>query len=125
MSESPNRSQAATIDAYIAEFPAEVQERLREVRSLIAETAPSATETISYAIPTFDLNGRHLIHFAAFAKHIGLYPGDSGVRAFESEIEGYKHARGSVQFPLNQPLPLDLIRRITEFRIAEEEARGA
>ena len=125
MSESTNRSQATTIDAYIAEFPAEVQERLRKVRALIAEVAPGATETISYAIPTFDLNGRHLIHFAAFSKHIGLYPGDSGIRAFEAELDGYKHARGSVQFPLDKPLPLDLIKRITEFRLGEEEAREA
>lgn len=125
MSEDAERSQATTIDAYIAEFPDAVQERLREVRAVITEVAPSATETISYAIPTFDLNGRHLIHFAAFAKHIGLYPGDSGIRAFESEIEesAYKHARGSVQFPLSKPLPVDLIRRITEFRVAEEEGR--
>ena len=125
MSETPNRSQAVTIDEYIAEFPEEVQVHLRAIRALIAEVAPDATELISYAIPTFDLNGRHLIHFAAFAKHIGLYPGDSGIRAFETEIAEYKHARGSVQFPLDKPIPTDLIRRITEFRLAEEESRGA
>lgn len=125
MNDMPNRSQAATIDAYIAEFPDEVRARLQQIRALIAEVAPTATESISYAIPTFDLNGRHLIHFAAFAKHTGLYPGDAGIRQFESEIAGYKHARGSVQFPHNQPLPLDLIRRITEFRLAAEEGREA
>lgn len=125
MSESTRRSQATSVDEYIGEFSPEVQERLRQIRALIGEVAPSATETISYAIPTFDLNGRHLVHFAAFAKHIGLYPGDSGIRAFEAELEGYKHARGSVQFPLDRPLPLDLIRRITEFRLVEEESQEA
>lgn len=123
MQDGSSRSHATTIDEYIAEFPAEVQERLRKVRAVIAEVAPEANELISYAIPTFDMKGRHLIHFAAYAKHIGLYPGDSGIRAFEGELANYKHARGSVQLPLNKPLPLDLIRRITEFRLSEEDAR--
>lgn len=125
MADASGRSHATTIDAYIAEFPEEVQERLLQVRETIRSIAPDATESISYAIPTFDIGGRHLIHFAAFAKHIGLYPGDSGIRQFESELAGYKHARGSVQFPLDKPLPLELIRRITEYRVAQERARDS
>lgn len=113
------RSTASTIDEYIAQFPAEVQERLEEIRSIIRAEAPDATETISYAIPTFDLNGKHLVHFAGFAKHIGFYPVPSGIEAFQAELSAFKQGKGSVQFPLNQPLPTDLIRRIVAFRVAE------
>jgi uncharacterized protein YdhG (YjbR/CyaY superfamily) len=92
---------------------------LQEIRSLIAASAPGATETISYAIPTFDLNGRHLVHFAAFKRHVGFYPTAGGIAAFKDELKPYKSAKGSVQFPLGQPLPTDLIRRIVEFRVKE------
>lgn len=118
------RSTAATIDEYIAEFPPGTQAVLREVRGIIRAAAPSAVETISYAIPTFDLHGRHLVHFAGYAKHVGLYPGSSGIAAFEDELAGYKSAKGSVQFPLKEPLPSELIRRMVEFRVAES-AGGA
>lgn len=114
-----NRSAAATIDAYIAEFPPETQQVLQAVRALIRAAAPDAVETISYAIPTFDLHGKHLVHFAGYARHIGLYPGPSGIAAFQAELSRYKSARGSVQFPLDQPLPTDLIRRLVAFRVAE------
>jgi len=113
------RPSAASIDEYIEEFPEEVRERLERVRSLIRQTVPDATETISYAIPTFDLNGQHLVHFAGFKKHIGFYPVPSAVEAFKSELSAYKQGKGSVQFPLSRTLPEDLIRRIVEFRVHE------
>jgi uncharacterized protein YdhG (YjbR/CyaY superfamily) len=119
------RSTARTIDEYIAEFPPETRKVLEEVRALIAATAPGATETISYAIPTFDLNGGHLVHFAGYAKHIGFYPTGSGIEAFKEELKPYKHAKGSVQFPLGQPLPTDLIRRIVEFRVKASTANAS
>jgi uncharacterized protein YdhG (YjbR/CyaY superfamily) len=118
------RSSATTIDAYIAEFPPDVQGVLQEVRSLIHELAPEATETIAYAIPTFDLKGKHLVHFAAFKHHIGLYPTPSGMVAFAEELSPYKSGKGSAQFPLDQPLPVELIRRIVEFRVGEVTAKA-
>ena len=119
------RSTATSIDEYIAEFPAETREKLQEIRALIRKTAPDATESIAYAIPTFDLNGKHLVHFAAFQKHIGLYPTPSGMVAFSKELEPYKSGKGSAQFPLDQPLPIDLIRRIVEFGVEENLGRTA
>lgn len=113
------RSTARTIDGYIAEFPPDTQRALEQVRALIAAEAPDATETISYAIPTFDLNGRHLVHFAGYARHIGLYPMASGTAAFQEELKPYKSGKGSIQFPLNKPLPVELIRRIVAFRFDE------
>src|SRR5690348_475247 len=112
-----NRSTARPIDEYIAEFPPDTQKMMEELRVLIRKTAPAATETISYAIPTFDLNGKHLVHFAGYERHIGFYPTGSGIEAFKEEIKQYKWSTGSVQFPLGQPLPTDLIRRIVEFRV--------
>src|SRR5205085_9298177 len=105
------------IDGYIAEFPPDTQAVLHEIRALIKASAPDATETISYAMPTFDLNGKHLVHFAGYAKHIGFYPTASGIEAFKEEFGHYKGAKGTVPFPLDQPLPRDLIRRIVEFRV--------
>jgi len=121
-----NRSTAGSIDEYIAGFPPETQKILDEFRALVHEVAPGATETISYAIPTFDLNGRHLVHFAAFKNHIGFYPVPGGYEeAFGQELSAYKRGKGSVQFPLSQPMPWDLIRRIVEFRVGEHLARAA
>ena len=117
------RSGAGTIDEYIAAFPAETQAVLRDMRTLIRASAPDATETISYSIPTFDLNGRHLVHFAGYERHIGFYPIPSGIEAFKDEFKPYKQGKGSIQFPLGQPLPKDLIRRVVEFRVAENTAR--
>jgi uncharacterized protein YdhG (YjbR/CyaY superfamily) len=113
------RSSATSIDDYIAEFPPETWKALQEIRGLIRASAPEATETISYAIPTFDLNGKHLVHFAGYAKHVGFYPTSSGIEAFTGELKQYKWATGSVQFPLGEPLPKDLIRRIVEYRVAQ------
>jgi len=119
-----DRSAANDIDAYIAEFPPETQKLLEEVRAIIRKAAPEATETISYAIPTFDLNGHHLVHFAGFKKHIGFYPVPSGMEAFKEELAPYKQGKGSAQFPLGQPLPTDLIRRIVEFRVGESARKA-
>jgi uncharacterized protein YdhG (YjbR/CyaY superfamily) len=120
-----NRSTASSIDEYIAEFPAETQVVLEELRALIRASAPDATETISYAIPTFDLNRRHLVHFAGYEKHVGFYPTGSGVEAFKQELKPYKSGKGSVQFPLGQSLPTDLIRRIVELRVAENTGKAS
>ena len=120
-----NRSTAQNIDDYIAEFPPETQKVLEEMRALIRAEAPDATETISYAIPTFDLGRRHLAHFAGYEKHVGFYPGAKGIELFKSELTVYKSAKGSVQFPLGQPLPAELIRRIVAFRVEEETRRAA
>jgi uncharacterized protein YdhG (YjbR/CyaY superfamily) len=120
-----NRSTADSIDQYIAGFPPETQEVLQELRALIRASAPEATEAISYAMPTFDLNGRHLVHFAGYARHIGLYPVPSGIEAFAEELKPYKSGKGSVQFPLGQPLPTDLISRIVAFRVAETAGKAA
>ena len=113
------RSSARSIDEYIAEFPAPTQVVLQQIREIIREEAPGAVETISYAIPTFDLNGRHLVHFAGYERHVGFYPTASGIAAFEDELKPYKRGKGSVQFPLGRALPADLIRRIVESRVAE------
>lgn len=120
----PARSMAGSIAAYIAEFPPETREALEEMRAIIRQAAPEATATISYAIPTYDLNGRHLVHFAGYARHVGFYPGASGIAAFREELAGYKSAKGSVQFPLDRPLPADLIRRIVAFRVEESNHRA-
>ena len=120
-----DRSTANSIDEYIAEFPPETQKVLEEMRALIRASAPGATETISYAIPTFNLNGRHLVHFAGYKTHIGFYPVPSGLEAFKEDLMPYKQGKGSVQFPLGQPLPTDLIRRIVEFRVAENTGKAA
>ena len=101
-----------------------VQPLLQQIRSAIALAAPAATEKISYQMPTFYLNG-NLVHFAAFEKHIGFYPTASGVKAFEEELSDYKHAKGSIQFPLNQPIPLTLIRKIVKFRVRESLTKSA
>ena len=120
-----SRTTASSIDEYIAGFPPETQQALEELRALIRECAPEATETISYAIPTFDLNGHHLVHFAGYAKHIGFYPVPSAMEAFREELAPYRSGKGSAQFPLGLPLPVDLIRRIVAFRVAENTGQGA
>ena len=106
------------IDTYISDFPEEVQMLLEQIRAAIRQAAPEAKETINYAIPTYTLNG-NLVHFAAFKKHIGFYPGPTGIETFKNELSAYKGAKGSVQFPLDKPLPLDLITSIVKFRVKE------
>jgi uncharacterized protein YdhG (YjbR/CyaY superfamily) len=107
-----------TIDDYIARFPKDVQTILSRVRNTIRDAAPGAEEAIKYQIPTFVLHG-NLVHFAAFAKHVGFYPTPSGIEEFKEELSGYVSAKGSVQFPLNKPIPYQLIRKIVLFRVKE------
>lgn len=115
------RAAISSIDAYIASFPAAVQHQLQELRATIRAAAPEAEEAISYQMPTFRLHG-NLVHFAAYKSHIGFYPAPSGIAAFQERLSRYKGAKGSVQFPLGQPLPLDLVAEIVRFRVAENIA---
>ena len=112
------KSSFQTIDEYIEQYPEEIQKILQQIRSVIQEVAPDASEKISYQMPTFYLQG-NLVHFAAFKTHIGFYPVPSGIENFKEELSQYKGGKGSVQFPLDQPIPYDLIRRITIFRVEE------
>ena len=112
-----------TIDEYIANFPPDIQEILKKIRETIRAAAPGAEEAISYQMPTFKLNG-NLVHFAAFKNHIGFYPTPSGTAKFQKEIAGYKAAKGSIQFPLDEPIPYDLITKIVKFRVKESLARA-
>ena len=107
-----------TIDEYIATFPEDIQKILRQVRATIKAAAPEATEKISYQMPTFYLKG-NLVHFAALKNHIGFYPTPGGIDAFPDELAAYRSTKGAVQFPLDQPMPLDLIAKVTKFRVAE------
>lgn len=111
----------ANVDAYISQFPADVQAQLQQLRKIIHTAAPDASEKISYGIPTFYLRG-NLVHFAAYRNHIGFYPSSSGVLAFAQELAAYKTSRGTVQFPLGQPLPVELIKKIVAFRVTENLA---
>ena len=113
-----------SIDEYIARFPSDVQKILKQIRSTIKKAAPGAEEAIKYGIPTFVLN-ENLVHFAAFKNHIGFYPTPSGIDAFKKELSRYKSAKGSVQFPLDEPMPLGLIEKITKFRVKEVQAAAA
>ncbi len=112
-----------TVDEHIAGFPKEVRKKLERLRNLIKQTAPNADEVINYGIPTYKLNG-NLVHFAAFKKHIGFYPTPSGIAAFKDELMEYKQAKGSVQFPLDKPIPYELIKKIVIFRLKENLAKG-
>jgi uncharacterized protein YdhG (YjbR/CyaY superfamily) len=107
-----------SIDEYIATFPVNTQKKLKELRKIIKERVPEAQEKISYQMPAFYLNG-NLVYFAGYSKHIGLYPAPSGIKTFEKELSKYKHAKGSVQFPLDEPLPIELIKKIVKFRVKE------
>lgn len=113
------RHTGGSVDEYIAGFPPETRRVLREMRALVKAVAPDATERISYGIPTFDLGGKHLVHYAGYTRHVGFYPGPSGIEAFGDELEPYRRAKGSVQFPLGEPLPTDLISRIVVYRVRE------
>lgn len=116
-------SKATTIDEYIAGFPENVQKVLQEIRAAIRKAAPEAEEAIRYAIPTFILKG-NLVHFAAHKNHVGLYPTPSGMTAFEKELSRYRSGKGSAQFPMGEPMPVELIAKIVEFRVAEVGAKG-
>jgi uncharacterized protein YdhG (YjbR/CyaY superfamily) len=113
-----------TIDAYIANYPPEIQALLEKMRATIRKAAPKAEETINYGVPTFTLGGRNLVHFSATKKHIGFYPTPSAIEAFKAELAGYNGAKGSVQFPYDQRLPLGLITKIVKFRVKEELAKS-
>lgn len=113
---------ARNFDGYVARFPKEVQQLLKKMRLTIKKAAPQAKETISYGIPAFTLNGM-LVWFAAFKNHIGFYPHASAIAAFKRELSGYEGARGSVQFPFDEPLPLALVSRIVKFRVKENSAK--
>jgi len=107
-----------TIDEYIATFPKNVQSVLEELRQVIRESAPGAEEAISYQIPAFKLNG-NLVYFAAFKNHVGFYPTSSGIEAFKKELSGYEVSKGTVRFPLDNPIPFDLVRKIVRYRVKE------
>lgn len=113
-----------SIDEYIANFPEDIQAKLQALRATIREAAPEAQEAISYGLPTFKLKG-NLVHFAAFKNHIGFYPVPSGMAAFQEELSVYKQGKGSVQFSLDEPLPLELVRKIVQFRITENLEKAA
>jgi uncharacterized protein YdhG (YjbR/CyaY superfamily) len=114
---------ASNVDEYIAFFPKDIQKILQQVRATISKAAPDAEETIKYAIPTFVLNG-NLVHFAAYKNHIGFYAAPTGNVAFKKELSEYKSGKGSIQFPIDEPMPLDLITKMVKFRVKENLAKG-
>lgn len=113
-----------TIDEYIAGFPQDVQHILEKIRTTIRKAAPDAEETIKYQIPTFTLKG-NLVHFAAFKKHIGFYPVPTGIEEFKNALSVYQGGKGSAKFPLDKPIPFDLISKIVKFRVKENLDRAA
>ena len=115
------RAAPGDIDEYISWFPADVQKILQKIRRTIRRAAPDAIEAISYQIPTFKLNGKTLIHFAAFKNHVSVYPAPRGVKEFEDALAGYKGGKGTVQFPLDRPVPYELITRIVKYRLARSQ----
>ena len=117
------KTKPGNIDGYIASFHREVQKIFEELRATIRNAAPEAEETISYGIPTFTLNG-NLVHFAAYKNHIGFYPSPGGIEAFKKELSVYEGAKGSVQFPIEEPLPLSLVTKIVKFRVKENAERA-
>ncbi len=119
---TPDTTTPDSIDAYIAGFPKDVQDILEKIRGVVKDAAPDAQEAIKYQIPTFVLNG-NLVHFAAFQKHIGFYPTPSGIEQFKGELSAYHSAKGSVQFPLDAPIPFTLIKKIVKFRVTENRAK--
>ncbi len=118
--EMDQKNEIKTIDAYIAQFPDDIRQKLSAIRQTIKQAAPAASEKISYGMPTFFLN-KNLVHFAAFKNHIGFYPAPHGIEAFADELSAYKGSKGAVQFPLDKPLPLELIARITACRAEENK----
>ena len=117
------RKQFKTIDEYIEAFPTNVQNILEKMRQTIRKAAPEAIEVISYQMPTFKLNGKNLVHFAAFKNHIGFYPIPTGIEAFKEELSQYKQGKGSVQFPIDKPIPYDLVEKVVKYRAKENLAR--
>ena len=122
MNTNTNKPAYSSIDEYIQSFPKPIQAKLKRLRSLIKNVIPEAREKISYRMPTFHLNG-NVVHFAAYSKHIGVYPAPSGIANFKSELSKYKNSKGAVQFPMDEPLPIELIERIVRFRAAENRGK--
>jgi uncharacterized protein YdhG (YjbR/CyaY superfamily) len=120
----PERAAARNVDEYIAGFPPEVQDVLKQIRSTISATAPEAKEAIKYQIPTYTLNG-NLVSFAAYRSHIGLYPVPVGTKKFQKQLATYRAARSTARFPLDQPIPYDLIRQLVKFRVKENSVKTA
>jgi len=118
-----NKTTYESIDHYISTFPPDIQEILETIRQVIREAAPEATEKISYQMPTFAQQG-NVVHFAAFKNHIGFYPAPSGIEEFEQELAPYKAGKGTIQFPIGQPMPMELIAKIVKFRVAENLAKA-
>jgi uncharacterized protein YdhG (YjbR/CyaY superfamily) len=118
------KNEYSDIDGYIRTFPENIQLLLRQIRKTIKQAAPAAEESIGYGMPAFKTNGKPLVYFAAFKNHIGFYATPTGHKEFEKELSKYKQGKGSVQFPLDKPLPLELISRITEFRVQENLAKS-
>lgn len=116
------KKEYSSIDEYIGSFHPDLQKKLIQIREIIKTNAPDATERISYQMPTFYLNG-NLVHFAGYSTHIGFYPTPSGIEAFKGEFSGYRWSKGAVQFPFDEPLPEDLIRRIVQFRVKENTSK--
>jgi uncharacterized protein YdhG (YjbR/CyaY superfamily) len=112
------------VDVYIQSFPPEVKTILKKIRQIIKETAPEAVEGFAYQMPSYKTLGKPLVYFAGFKKHIGFYATPSGHTAFAKELAKYKQGRGSVQFPLDQPIPFDLIREIVAFRVEENKFKS-
>lgn len=119
-----NQPAPTTIDDYIAAFPPDVQAILEQIRMTIRAAAPDAEETISYHMPTFTLNGQSLVYVAAYNKHIGLYPAPIGIEEFQEELSVYGAGKGTMKFPLDQPIPFDLIRKMVTFRAKENRERA-
>lgn len=114
-----NNSPVITVDEYISQSPSESQIILEKIRALVRRVAPSAVEGMSYGMPGFKLNGKPLVYFAAWKSHIGFYALPSGNAAFKKELSSYKVAKGSIQFPLDRPIPYDLIEKMVQFRVQE------
>jgi len=119
-----NKVAYGSIDEYISTFTPEVQDILQTLRQVIREEAPAAKEKISYQMPTFELHG-NLVHFAAFKNHIGFYPAPSGIEEFKEELKEYHKSKGTLQFPLDKPLPYDMIRKIVRYRVAGNMEKAA
>lgn len=115
---------AENVDAYIGQFPGTTQAMLQQVRAVIRKAAPKATESISYGMPAYKINGKPLVYFAGYDKHIGFYATPTGHDAFKKELANYKQGKGSVQFPLQEKLPLTLISSIVKFRLAESKEKA-
>jgi uncharacterized protein YdhG (YjbR/CyaY superfamily) len=122
---STDQSAPTAIDAYLATFPPEVQALLQQIRQVIHEAVPNLGEAISYGMPSFTLNGQYLLYFAAYKKHIGLYPAPTGVEEFQEAVALYGGGKGTLKFPLDKPIPFDLIDRVVRFRAKEQAEKAA